>query len=473
MHYKLSLLALLVLFQNIIGKQIDPVYINDFSRLNKTHIEQLATPTNYAEVADILKKAGQENKKISIAGIRHSQGGHAFYPDAIVINLKNLNRILRLDLEHKLITVQTGASWADVQNFLNPHHLAVKIMQFANFFTIGGALSVNANGIDPHFGPLIESVRSIKIMKADGSIVTANRTENSELFKLAIGGYGLFGIILEATLEIVDNTIYKRKATTMSLQDYVTYIKKMKNDPSLGFHLAHLKLTPNKKQLHAGVIAIDYKQIDESTLSAHQKKELKKLYKEHFVSVKKNGINLLRTTSVAKSLAWIPELAQNGKIISRNNIMSPHVSHIYTDSSKDADLLQEYFIPVDNLISFIKSLGTITKQLNVNLMHVALRFIPQNNESFLSYTKTDRIGIVLYFSHKINEKECNTIKQWSQNLIDAAITCNGAYYLPMQLHASKEQIRKIYPEIDEFFELKKKYDPHTLFMNCFYKEYSK
>ena len=57
-------------------------------------------------------------------------------------------------------------------------------------------------------------------MRADGTIVTASRTENEKLFRLAIGGYGLFGVIVEATMEVVGNGIYKKEAIDLPI-DFV------------------------------------------------------------------------------------------------------------------------------------------------------------------------------------------------------------------------------------------------------------
>ena len=104
-------------------------------------------------------------------------------------------------------------------------------------------------------------------------------------------------------------------------------------------------------------------------------------------------------------------------------------------------------------------------------MHVALRFIPQNTESFLSYTQTDRVGIVLFFNQKMSSRDSKKTEVWTKHLIDAALALGGTYYLPIQLHADKKQITNAYPNIDYFFRLKKKYDPDEIFMNHFYKKY--
>ena len=57
-------------------------------------------------------------------------------------------------------------------------------------------------------GALMGSIRSLRIMLADGRVVTASRDDEPELFALAVGGYGLFGVILSAELDVVPNDIY-------------------------------------------------------------------------------------------------------------------------------------------------------------------------------------------------------------------------------------------------------------------------
>jgi len=74
-------------------------------------------------------------------------------------------------------------------------------MQSYSSFSVGGTLSVNAHGITTDHC-LAESVLSFRIVLADGRELNCSRDsedeETRELFGLALGGYGLFGVILEA-----------------------------------------------------------------------------------------------------------------------------------------------------------------------------------------------------------------------------------------------------------------------------------
>ncbi len=69
-----------------------------------------------------------------------------------------------------MIRVQAGVRWCDIQRFVDPHGLAVKIMQTYANFTVGGALSVNCHGRYVGLGPLVLSVRSLKLALHDGSV---------------------------------------------------------------------------------------------------------------------------------------------------------------------------------------------------------------------------------------------------------------------------------------------------------------
>src|SRR5437667_5445390 len=73
----------------------------------------------------------------------------------------------------------------------------------ADTFTLGGSLSSNVHGRGLAMKPLISNIESFTLVNADGKSIRCSRDENRELFGLAIGGYGLFGLIETVTLRLV------------------------------------------------------------------------------------------------------------------------------------------------------------------------------------------------------------------------------------------------------------------------------
>ena len=80
-------------------------------------------------------------------------------------------------------------------------------------------------------------------------------------------------------------------------------------------------------------------------------------------------------------------------------------------------------------------------------------------------------GFVLYFNVGLDDKDNEILRKTTIDLIDVAEESGGTYYLPYQLYYSKEQLRRAYPEVDDFFAAKKRYDPDGLFSNKFYERY--
>ena len=116
-------------------------------------------------------------------------------------------------------------------------------------------------------------------------------------------------------------------------------------------------------------------------------------------------------------------------------------------------------------------LRAVVERNHANLLNVTIRTVHKDTVTALPYAKEDMFGFVLYFNVKFNDQDNDTLKKTTTDLIDVAKQSGGTYYLPYQLFYSPEQLHKSYPEIDEFFAAKKKYDPVGLFSNKFCEKY--
>ena len=201
----------------------DPLIVNDITKLNPIKVARVMKPKTSAEISNAVRTS---EGYISIGGGRYSMGGQTAYEDSLHLDMRGFNRVLAFDKKEKTITVQTGLTWRDLQEYIDPHNLSVRIMQTYANFTIGGSLSVNVHGRYMGEGPLIRSVQSIKIILANGEEKVANRNVNSELFYSAIGGYGGIGVITEATLSLTDNVKIERKTTPLSNRGLLQKLQK-------------------------------------------------------------------------------------------------------------------------------------------------------------------------------------------------------------------------------------------------------
>lgn len=436
--------------------------ITDVSRLAVIPVQQIYTPKTIDQVRSIISKA---QAPISIAGGRFSQGGQIAARDGIVIDISNLDRIISLNVPAKRITVEPGVTWRQIQEAIDPHNLSVKVMQSYNDFTVGGSLSVNVHGRDIAYGPLVDTVESIKVMLADGKIVFASRAENADLFAAAIGGYGAVGVIVEATLTLTTNEKLERHVMYMSLEDYPNYfLEVIKKDPKAVLHNANLY--PNE---FSHVTSITWSKTDKSL---DVERHLQKYRKFYWVSMLEE--QLLRRLSFLK--LWRPsielERIQNPLVVWRNYEMSHTVRSLEPlVRFPTTTVLNEYFVPVNQLVPFVKGLRDIVNRNNVNMINVSIRYVPKNTDTLLTYAPQDSFALVCYINIPNVSKKFDFSQVWTQQLIDLAVSLGGTYYLPYQLHATPEQLHKAYPRFDEFVAVKKKYDPRDAFSNELLKKY--
>ena len=104
-------------------------------------------PRSAADVREALAFARAEGLSVSVAGTRHSMGGQAFFPRALVLDMRGLDRV-RVDLAARTATVQAGATWHEVLEAVHPHGLSVATMPSIDVLSVGGTLSVDAHGLD-------------------------------------------------------------------------------------------------------------------------------------------------------------------------------------------------------------------------------------------------------------------------------------------------------------------------------------
>ena len=453
-------------------------YTNDASHLNRTAIYGIARISTEDDIRRALQFARENRLKVTCAGQQHSMGGQTFTHGGLVLDLRDF-RAVGLDKQRKIVNVQTGARWWQLQQFLDKEGLSVKSMQSINIFSVGGTLSVNAHGIDPMPGPIAPTVRSLRIMLSSGDIVKASATENVELFSHALGGYGLFGVILEAELALVDNEMYERRTYYMDYKNFPKFYRaNVEDNPGIGLTFGRLSIAPQSFLRETAVHTYNRTQFT-GPLPALQPAQHDTL--DRFI------INLSKTGGGGRWLRWAlekkvePRLhtcitrneAMNQKelcLVSRNEEMYDDMAYL-KNRLRDTDILQEYFVCYDRMPEFVDGLRETVQRNRANLLNVTIRTVHKDTITALPYAREDMFGFVLYFNVRFNDPENEILERTTIDLIHVAERAGGTYYLPYQLFYSKEQLRRAYPGIDDFFAAKKKFDPSGLFSNKFYEKY--
>jgi FAD/FMN-containing dehydrogenase len=448
-------------------------FTDDASRLNRTPVAALVrvdadSAGAEAQLAALLRRAAQEKVKVAIAGARHSMGGHTIAPNGVVIDMTTF-RGMSLTAEGTL-RVRGGSRWAEVIPFLDSSGRSLRVMQSNNSFTVGGSLSANAHGWQHDHAPIASTVRAMRVMTADGVVHRTSRAENPELFRLVLGGYGLFGIILDAELETLPNERYRmRRYETTSAAFEKTYALRAGGHRSVGMAYGRLSISPSSFLRDATLTVFVRDTTD------HRK--LPPVTDPGLLRVKRAVLRGSERSEYGKSLRWtlerwLGELPGSSRF-TRNQLLHEPAEFFANTSDSTTDVLHEYFVPMGQLESFVARIRPILQRPGSDLLNVTIRSVYPDADGYLAYAREPVWGLVMLFTQERSPAGEVQMRTLTRELVDAALAVRGTYYLPYRLHATSSQFRRAYPMADRFFELKRRYDPAEIFSNAFYQAYAK
>lgn len=437
--------------------------IGNVTEIYSVEVESVNAPTSVDEVSKAI--SGYPGK-ISIGGGRYSMGGQVAVKDGLHIDLRKLSNLIWFKPSEHAVRVQSGMRWRDLQDIIDPYNLSIKTMQSYSNFTVGGSLSVNAHGRYVGNGPIINSVKAISLVLANGSIAEATPLINPELFKSAIGGYGAVGVIVEVELELVRNVKMERIIQKVELEKYPDFFnEKIKKDSFSIMHNADL-LPPNFEE----PIAITWRETNKPVTE-----EVRLTPRNQYYGLEQNVVWSLTELPGSETLRKdiIAPWENSKKIVKwRNHEASLDVAELAPRTRLISTyVLQEYFIPVRNFAVFAKKMANILKLNKVEALNVSIRHAQEDTVSILPWAKEEVFSFVLYFKQRTTDDAKLKVGVWTRELIAAALANQGRYYLPYQLHATKEQFNVAYPEVAALKLIKKQVDPRNKFGNELWTKY--
>jgi len=152
-------------------------YLIDASNMQGGHAAKLFIPESAEEIANILREANESATAVTISGARTGTVGGAVPFGGYVISLERLNKI-NVDKESRTAVVGSGVILADLQKGVEAEGLFYPPDPTEWSCQIGGTVATNASGARSFkYGATREYVRRVKIVLANGDIVSIRRGE--------------------------------------------------------------------------------------------------------------------------------------------------------------------------------------------------------------------------------------------------------------------------------------------------------
>ncbi len=447
----------------VVGGEVPRQVVNDVTQLNPVPVWAVATPTSVEEVQDAVRRS---SGALSVGGGHFSMGGQTASPGSLHLDMRRLNKVVEFSPTARTIRVQAGVRWCDIQKFVDPHGLAVRIMQTYANFTVGGSLSVNVHGRYVGQGPVILSVRSIKLVMMSGDAVEASPDHNPELFYGAIGGYGGIGIIVEAELNLAHNTRVERVARKLETRAYGTHFRNDVRDTGTSvFHNGDL-YAPH----YTTVRSVTWVESRRPVTTPHRLQPHRRSYplEAYFLwAISETPLGKWRREHLLEPLLYLKR-----KVHWRNFEAGYDVAELEPPSRRQRTyVLQEYFVPVERFDEFVPKMAEIFQRHRVNVLNVSIRHAIADPGAMLAWARTETFAFVVYHKQRTRPNARARVAVWTRELIDAVIGVGGSYYLPYQAHATPEQFHAAYPRAQELFALKRRLDPDFRLRNVLWDTY--
>jgi decaprenylphospho-beta-D-ribofuranose 2-oxidase len=163
---------------------------------------RLVTAGTADELRDVMSTT---NRRGAIArGLGRSYGAPAQNAGGTVLDLAGQGGTPRLDVEAATVTAHAGISFDALMKFLVPRGFFVPVTPGTRQVTLGGAIAADIHGKNHHLeGSLGNHIVNLHLFLADGSVMELAPDQHAELFWATVGGMGLTGVILDATIKVL------------------------------------------------------------------------------------------------------------------------------------------------------------------------------------------------------------------------------------------------------------------------------
>jgi len=456
------------------------VQVNDVhSKLNSILVDRVVPVQSMGDLQQQLALTASESKSVSIAGARHSMGGQQFGTNTILLDTQKLNRVLSFDPEAGTIEVESGIQWPELINYLLEEQkgrdkqwgIAQK-QTGADRLSLGGAVSSNIHSRGLAMKPFISDVESIVLLDGKGEPRVCSRKENEELFRLAFGGYGLFGFVYSIKVRLSPRQKIERVVKIVDRDQVITELHGRRDDGFLYGDWQYSTDEASDNFLNRGVMAC-YKPVDPSKPIREDRQELSE--------VDWNMLTFLSHADRARAYEFYAKyyLSTSGQIYwTDTHQLTAYFKdyHLELDMNLGArhpgsEMITEIYTPRDRLADFLAEAASDFRKNEVLNIYGTVRLIEKDDESFLAWAKEPWACTIFNLHIDHSEAGIAKAKDSFRRLIDMAIQQGGSYFLTYHKWATRKQVLACYPQFPEFLRLKKKYDPEERFQSDWYRHY--
>lgn len=476
------------------------IELEDLVGLNRTEVLDLPIVDSHATASSLLDQPG--SVPLSIAGMHHSQGGHTVVQHGRVLLTEGMNERIEVHPNGDSVTVDAGVTWAEMHHVLFKDRLCPIVHQSSPHFTVGGSISVNCHGRDPHAGPISTTVRNLTVLCGDRNPLEASASENTNLFRAVIGGYGSCGLILRATLDVRKDQWLEQVGEPKRLSTLADKLRDLAAGTAAGNEVelfyAWLCCVPPIKgsggtggprgpYFYDDALAVEYRPTNAGGMPdtlENQGWGMSEMMRAAWSAARVDRGMRVRVwqdllnefTTRTGTTPWPRKR--------RINWMRSSVDFASQRDDRRSDILLEYFLPVDSQIEErIETIGGIFLRHQANILSTTLRLVrPDRALPYLAYCAEQPMICMAIDVDIATERDATgrrspgaDARTWIHEATHYVLGQGGTYYLPYFGFADLDTFRKAYGRNGASWQSQQQaiqtYNPQKRFWSNFLDQY--
>lgn len=439
-------------------------------------------PSSVAEVKEIIELCKENDRKITLAGSFNSFDRQNSGND-VVISFKEFNKI-RYNKEEHSLTVGAGAEWGEILATAYEHKCILYTCITGTKPSAGGTLSVHAHSMwAPGVGKDGTYCLSFKIITPKGELLTCSRQENTDLFYGAISGFGMLGFIVEITYQVFHvGTHFEIDISTQTYHDIekieerldlrkpseFNQMEDIKSQSTLFYH--------EKGQAKFCVFNRQYKAVKKKTKSS-KFRFYNAVIANGFIRLLPNLANnvLIKDSYRPVEKKWLLQGLKSYKPgtfwADPDYYWTKYMSRLLRPFGYKTHLYQmTHFIPFggDKVTTFTKKVYELLDKYKLKYCMFDVMYIPKDEPFILSASRyTDGFYVNTTFMDYVKK---DTLMSFYDELNSMCYDMKGKIYLAKNCFIKSDLLEEMHrTEIEEFVQLKQKYDPDNLLVSNFFK----
>jgi FAD/FMN-containing dehydrogenase len=313
-------------------------------------------------------------------------------------------------------------------------------------------------------------VEALTLVDATGGVRRVSRSENADLFRLVVGGYGLFGVITSVQLRLAPRQKLRRLVTIEQASDVMQRFDSRIAEGCTWGDFQFMTDETSPGFLARGVCSCDLPVPDDTPIDDEPRElgeaEWRELYRLAHV-------DRPRLYDVYAGFY----LATDGQVYwSDRHQLSVYLDgyHAEVDRAMGAatpgsEMISELYVPRPALAAFLSRVAEDFRAHGTQLIYGTVRLIEQDDETLLAWAREPWACIVFNLCVRHDAAGLARAGEEFRRLIDRAIEFGGSYFLTYHRWATREQRERCHPRLGEFLARKLEYDPGELFQSDWYR----